>query len=197
MPAARDHFQRAVEFFDAGQSGDYSAYLVQNAPNILVGALLRLGYPLTALRRGQELLTAARRTSDPRSLAVALNSYGLHHVVLRDTEGVGERADELLSIATEHEMRLFLLPGAFFRGWAIAAAGRGEEGLAEMRRSISDPLVAELISTALMLVALAETYGKNGRAKEGLELVARGLATAEQTGLRLTEAELHRSKVSC
>ena len=36
------------------------------------------------------------------------------------------------------------------------------------------------------------TSGKNGRVEEGLALVAEGLATAEQTGMRLAEAELHR-----
>ena len=45
-----------------------------------------------------------------------------------------------------------------------------------------------------MLVALAETCGKNGRAEEGLDLVAEGLATAEQTGQTVAEAELHRLK---
>jgi predicted ATPase len=107
---------------------------------------------------------------------------------------VAERADELLSIATEHGMAFNLIGATFFRGWAMAAAGRGEEGIAEMRRSISDPIVAQASSGALMLVALAETCGKNGRAEEGLDFVAKGLATAEQTGLRAAEAELHRIK---
>jgi predicted ATPase len=118
----------------------------------------------------------------------------MHHVVLRDTRRVAERADELLSIATEHEMPVNLIAATFFRGWAMAAAGQAEEGITEMRRSISDPMIAELTSTALMLVALAETCGKNRRAEEGLEFVARGLATAEQTGLRANEAELYRLK---
>ena len=48
--------------------------------------------------------------------------------------------------------------------------------------------------TTTWLVALAETCGKNGRAEEGLALVAEGLARAEQTGQRLAEAELHRLK---
>ena len=76
----------------------------------------------------------------------------------------------------------------------MAAAGRSEEGIAEMRRSISHPMIAEAAVRALMLVALAETCGKNGRAQEGLDLVAQGLATAEQIGLRVEEAELHRLK---
>jgi hypothetical protein len=80
----------------------------------------------------------------------------------------------------------------FFRGRALAAAGRVEEGIAEMRRIVSDPRAAQLAVTALWLVALAETCGENGRAQEGLDLVTTGLVTVEQTGLGA--AELHRLK---
>ncbi len=194
FPAAREHLECAVELFGAGPSRNWGAYFAQNAPGLLVGALVILGYPLTALSRAHQLLAAARRSSDPYSVGTALFNDGLHHLLLRDTRMVAEQADELLSIATEHEMPINLIAATFFRGWAMAAAGRGEEGIAEMRRSISDPMVAQASATAMMLVALAETCGKNGRAEEGLDLVAKGLATAEQTGLRAAEAELHRLK---
>ena len=194
FPAAREQFERAVELFAAGPSSNLGAYFAQNSPNILVFVLEVLGYPSTALTRARDLLAAARRSSDPHSIAIALFSYGMHHMVLRDTHMVAERADELMSIATEYEMPMNLLAATFFRSWAMADAGRGEEGIAEMLRSISDPMAAQTASTALMLVALAETCGKHGRAEEGLDLVAEGLATAEQAGLRVNEAELHRLK---
>ncbi len=195
FPAAREHFESAVELFAAGPSRDYVAYFSQNAPNILIGTLVILGYPSTPLSRAHELLAAARRSSDPNSIATALFSYGIHHVLLRDPRMVEERADELLSISTEHEMPVYyLIAATFFRGWAMAAAARAEEGIAEMRRSISDPMIAEAAAPALLLVALAETCGKNGRAEDGLDLVAKGLATGEQTGMRVAEAELHRLK---
>ena len=118
----------------------------------------------------------------------------MHHLVLRDARTVAERADEMLSISPSTKCRSIAIVATFFRGWAMAAAGRGEEGIAEMRRSVSDPIVAEAPSTAVRLAALAETCGKSGRVEEGLDLVAEGLATAEHTGLRLAEAELHRLK---
>jgi tetratricopeptide (TPR) repeat protein len=194
FPAAREHFERAVELFGASPFRNLGAYFAQNAPNVLVAILEILGYPSTALSRGYQLLATARRSSDPNSIATALFSYGMHHVFLRDTRKVTERADELLSIATEDGMAFDLIWATFFRGWAMAAAGRGEEGIAEMRQSISDPMVAQALSTALMVVALAEACGKNGRVEVGLDLVAKGLATAEQTDLRAAEAELYRIK---
>jgi predicted ATPase len=117
----------------------------------------------------------------------------MHHLLLRDTSMVAERADELLSLSIQHEMRVFLIAATFFRGWALAATGRGEEGIAEMRRSIPEAMVSgALVWPALILPAFVESCGKSGRVHEGLDWVAKGLATAEQTGLRLVEAELHR-----
>src|SRR5712692_3597108 len=43
FPAAREHFERAVELFATGPSHDFVAYLAQNASNILVAALVILG----------------------------------------------------------------------------------------------------------------------------------------------------------
>jgi tetratricopeptide (TPR) repeat protein len=193
-PAGRENLERAVELLGAGPSRNYGAYFAQTAPRLLVGVLATLGYPLTALSRANELLAAARQRSDPYSIANALLGDVSNHVALRDARMVAQRADEMLSIATEYEMPLHLILATFLRGWAMAASGRGEEGIAEMRRSISDPVIAEALSTAGMLVALAEACGKYGRAQEGLDLVAKGLATAEQTGLRLAEPELYKVK---
>jgi tetratricopeptide (TPR) repeat protein len=192
--SAREHFERAVELFAAGSSRSYGAFFYQIARAILCGTLLVLGYPETSIRKRDELLADARRSADPSSIAYALVGDLLNHVVLRDTRTVAERADEMLSIATEHGLVLHMLVAPLFRGWAMAAAGRGEEGIAVMRQTISHPMVAEASSTALVLVALAETCGRNGRAEEGLDWVAKGLARAEQIGLRTTEAELHRVK---
>ena len=50
------------------------------------------------------------------------------------------------------------------------------------------------MSPALMLTTFAESCGKSGSLEEGLDWVAKGLTIAEQTGLRATEAELHRLK---
>jgi predicted ATPase len=118
----------------------------------------------------------------------------MHNLLLRDNRMRAERAEELLSIATEHEMPGHLVLATFFRGSAMVAAGRIEEGIAEMRRSISDPIVAAAMSSSDMLVKLAKTCGENGHVKEGLDLVTEGLVTAEQTGVRLAEEELHRIK---
>ncbi len=56
-----------------------------------------------ALSRSDELLAAARRSSDPYSMATALHLDSLHYLLARDSPMVAERAKEMLSIAAEHE----------------------------------------------------------------------------------------------
>jgi adenylate cyclase len=194
LPAAREHLERAIELFGRGPARNYDAYFAQGAANVYVYVLVQLGYPSTARTRADELIAAAWRSSDPYWLATALFLDGVRHLVLRDTRMVAERAEEILSIATVYTMPTNLIAATFFRGWVMAVSGRGEEGLAEMRRSLSDPRLAVTMGLATLRTVLAETCGKLGRAEEGLDLVAKGLATVEQTGQRSAEAELYRLK---
>jgi adenylate cyclase len=194
FPAAREHFERAAKLRGRGPTDYYGDYFAQNAPNILCAVLIILGYPSTALARADEFWAAARRSSDPNSSAIHLFSYCMHHFLIRDTWMVAEHANELLSLAIEHEMRANQLGATFFRGWTSAVAGRYEDGIDEMRQSLSDRIAAGLASSALMLPGLAETCSQQGDVEEGLELVAKGILRIEQEGLRLTEAELYRLK---
>jgi tetratricopeptide (TPR) repeat protein len=191
FPAAREHLERAVELSGAGPFRNYLALFAQAAPNILGEILIILGYPSTGLSRTHELLAAARQSCDPFSLASALVNDCMRHLLLRDTRMMAERADELFSIATENEIPRHSIYATFFRAWAMAAAGRGDEGIAGMRRSISDPAVAESPIRLPFFWVLAEICGKNARIEEGLDLATKGLAAAEQSGER---AEPHRLK---
>jgi predicted ATPase len=194
LPTAREHLERAVYLYGANPTRNFAAYCAQAAANVHVAVLLNLGYISAARTSAHELLTAARRSADPYRVATALFLDGLNYLVLRDPRMVAERADEILSIATANEMPSNFIVAKAFRGWAMAVAGRSEEGIAEMRRGISDPRVVRAMGRAMMRVVLAETYGKHGRAEEGLDLVHEGLATAEQTGQSAMESELHRLK---
>jgi predicted ATPase len=195
FPAARELFERA-EVFDAGLSRNVSASFIAFAPGVastmLVSVLVILGYPMTALGRANALLETARRSSDPVSTNNAFIADSMRHLLLRETRMVAARADEMLSIATEHENNFIFNLAIFFRGWATALAGRAAEGISEMQRSIAE--LPQAVAAALLLVALAETCGNNGRAEQGLHLLDQRLATADQTSETVSEAELHRVK---
>jgi adenylate cyclase len=194
FPAAREDFERAVQLFAGTSSPHHFVFLAHYAPKVLVGVLVMLGYPSTALSRVEQLMLSAQSNSDVYSIAEALDTDCMCRVMLRDGRMVAQRAEELLSFAAEYQMPLISVSGRFFRGWAMAAAGQAEYGIAEMRPSVSDPTIAEGSFPALLLTLLAEACLKSGRVEEGLDLVARGLATAEQSGLRIAEAELYRLK---
>ncbi len=194
FPQAREHMERAIDLSGTGPTRNFVAYFAQGAAYVHPVVLLNLGYLSTALAKGLELLAAARESADPYWIATALFMDGLEYLMLRDTRMVAQRADEILSITTGFEMPLNLIAAGYFRGWAMAAAGRGDDGIAEMRRSISDPRLARAMGRAMMRVPLAETYVKYARVEEGLDLVAEGLTTSEQTGQSAHDAELHRIK---
>jgi hypothetical protein len=146
FPAARENLQRAVELFDCGRplNDGILFEFARLARNMLVTALVILGYPSTALRKADDLLAAARRSDDPNLVANALFTNNVHRILLRDIRMVAEQADKMLSIASEHAISFYNLNAAnFFRAWAVAAAGRGEEGIEELRRITADPLVTE------------------------------------------------------
>jgi predicted ATPase len=176
-----------------GSTRHFAAYSAQGAASLHAAVLLNLGYPGTARAHFDAFLAGARRSSDPYWLGTALFLDGLHHLVLRDARTVAERADEIVSLASSYPMATNLVAASFFRGWAMAVVGRAE-GIAEMRRSLSDPRLAGAMGPAMLRTVLAETYCKHARAEEGLDLTAKGLAIAEQTGLRVAEAELYRVK---
>jgi tetratricopeptide (TPR) repeat protein len=195
FPAAREHLERAVELLRADSSVTDGAIFVQSVPQVYLGTLMILGYLSKAYSKTSEWLAAARSSSDTGSIGDALTAELMHHVLLRDTHMVAERTDEMLAYASEHSVAFYnVVFATFARAWAVASAGRVEEGMAEMRRSLSDPRVAESMIAASMVIALAEACGKSERFKEGLDLVNEGLATSERIGLRANEAELHRLK---
>jgi predicted ATPase len=92
-------------------------------------------------------------------------------------------------ISTEHGMHFYAAVAAFFRGWALADGGRGQEGLAEMLRAL--PALEGFAATTDVYAHLADSYRKNRRPEEGLTIVATALRETERGGERTFEPELY------
>ncbi len=182
---AREHLERALEFPERarGVAGEI-------APSILPTVLLLLGFPAAAIGKGRDSVASARELPEPVSLARALVNDSMRHALLRDSRIALERAEEVLSIATRHEVPFYEGRAHFCRGWAMAAAGQGEEGIAEMQRSVAAFASAGAL-VPLFLAMLAESLGRNGHPAEALATVADALARVEQTGERMAEAGLY------
>ena len=140
FPAAREHPECAIELLDAAPSSGGGTIFPLMVRDLLAAALTILGFLSTALKRNGEWLIHARLESDSNSIASALSSGLMYQIVLRDSHMVAERANELLSLAAEHGVAFYnSIIANFAHGWAKASVGRAEEGMAEMRRIISDP----------------------------------------------------------
>ncbi len=93
---------------------------------------------------------------------------------------------------TEQGFGRLLGSTTFTRGWALAAQGRHEEGMVQMRQGLAARrAMGAWQSEAEFLVRLGEAYGRIGQAEEGLRLLAEALAVVDKGDLWY-EAELHR-----
>src|SRR3984957_16650848 len=104
-----------------------------------------------------------------------------------------QRASERSRITREHELTMYGAFGAFLESWAIDAGDAPGGGLADMRRAVDELREQNvLLFDGLLKIALAEAEARAGDSDRAVALVDEGLATAERTGYRAFEAELHR-----
>ncbi len=161
--------------------------------------LLLLGYPAASLTKGLKSLDWARLQPDPISLTRTLTNEAIRQVLLRDGRTAIERAQEVLALAARPEMAFYgahlitVARANFCRGWVMVTAQQDEDGIAEMRRSLSSFATAGAL-VPLFIALLGDCYARLGRPEEGLSAIAEGLARSAETGEGLAEAELHRVK---
>src|SRR5207245_7261395 len=96
-----------------------------------------LGYPDQARRRIDEALALARELSQPYSLAFAL-FFAVWLFQLRgEVRATQERAEALMTLSSEQGFPFWEIIGTRFRSWALAAQGQQEEGIAQVRQSLT------------------------------------------------------------
>jgi hypothetical protein len=78
--------------------------------------LFCLGYPDQALARSNAAIAEERKLAHPRSLAVSL-TYGSRLLSLvGDDAALGERADQVIAVATEQGFPVWCAAGTIYRG---------------------------------------------------------------------------------
>jgi class 3 adenylate cyclase/predicted ATPase len=153
-----------------------------------------LGYPDQALTRSQAMLTYARELQHAFSLARALHDVMTLYKLRGESDATQEWAEASLAINTEQGFGQNLGAAMFTRGWALAAQGWHEEGIAQMRQGqAARRAVGTGVTLAEYSARLGEAYGRIGQAEEALCLLDEALAVMDK-GDRWYEAELHRIK---
>jgi predicted ATPase len=194
---ARTHLEAAMARYDSQQHSSLLLGTPQD-PGVsslcyLAWCLWLLGYPDQALQKSNEAMALAREQLHPFSLANALFFTAIVRRCRREEQGIQELAEALIALSTQHEFAFALAAGTFFRGWALARQGRGEEGIAQMHRSITTTRATRArLGQPGLLGLLAEAYAAEGQVKEGLALLTEALDAIHRNGERLHEAELYR-----
>jgi class 3 adenylate cyclase/predicted ATPase len=194
---AREHLEEVSALYDPQQHRSYGSLLDPGESCLSYAAwvLWFLGHPDQALQRSHEALTLAQELSHPFSLAHALNYAAVLHQLRREGQAAQERAEAGIALSTEQGFPHWLALGTSWRGWALAAQGEAEEGIAQIRQGLAAvrAMGAELAGPTY-LALLAEAYGTAGQVEGGLVVLAEALDAVAKTGERYYEAELYRLK---
>jgi predicted ATPase len=198
LTSARPHLAEAIALCDPQQHPRCSVkayYPRVECLSYTAGTLWHLGYPDQALQRSREAVAVAEGLSRPHLLAYALGAAALFHSFRREELLARERAEEAITVSTEHGFPFWLGYGTTVRGWALAEQGQVEEGITQMQQGLAAfRALRSGVHLPYFLARLAEAYRQGEQAEEGLTVLDEALAVVGQTGERVNEAELYRLK---
>jgi class 3 adenylate cyclase/predicted ATPase len=198
LSQAHAHLDQGIRLYDPQQHHALAFRYGNRDPGVAGLAaggwtLWLLGYPEQALERANAALTLAQHLEHPYTLARGLYWTALLHQWRREWQVVSERAETMITVATEHQVALMLAQGPIMRGWALAMQGQGAEGLTQLRQGLDAYRAtgAEFYRPHFLSM-LAEVHRSLGQPAAGLTALREALALVETTGERYYEAELHR-----
>ncbi len=152
-----------------------------------------LGEADQAKRWSERALELGRADGHPYSLGYALGFGATVHLLRREPAACMTLADEAIDLAQTQRFPLIEWVTRVARGWAAAASGRVEEGLAEVDQG------AALLGTTGLLVGgpmvwamIAEVRELAGRVDAALEAVDQGLQLGRRRGQHYWDPELRR-----
>jgi predicted ATPase len=156
-------------------------------------ALWGLGYPDQALHQSQEAVTLAQQPPVPSNLAFTLHFAACLRQLRREAHEAERLAAATMTLATDYELGHWLGQSTIIYGWAVAAQGQREAGLAYLRQGLTamDATGSELLRP-YYLALLAAVYGDIGQPTAGQAILAEAWALVDKNGERWYAAELHR-----
>ena len=153
------------------------------------------GFPDQALAWSNAAITEARELAHPPSVAVGLTFGARLLSLVGDNAALGERTDQLFSLAIEQGFPFWRAEGTTFRGWVKVKNGDVAEGMSLLHSGSSAYRASGAVTMMPgFLALLAGACETAGRVEEGLTLLDEGLQLVERTGERQFAAELNRYK---
>ena len=195
LTSARTHMEQAIALYDPQKHPRSTFNTADPRVDCLSYAswtLWYLGYPDQALKRSHEALALAEGLSHPFSLTYALGCAALFHLLRREGPLARERAEAVITLATEQGFPFWLAFGTMMRGWALAEQGQVEEGIAQMRQGLAAWAMGQTVPT--VSCPAGRGVWKSGTGRGRADVLAEALAVVDKTGERVNEAELYRLK---
>jgi predicted ATPase len=156
-------------------------------------ALWYRGYPDQALERMNEALRLAQALSHRISWSACLNFAARVAQFRGEPSMARARAEASILHSTEQGFTYWLAEATILKGWTLAEAGQGAEGLTQMCEGLAASAATGARLWRLYYLALmAETHSKVERVEDGLADLAEALDLVQSTGEREHEAELYR-----
>jgi len=199
--SCRAHAEQGIALYDIDEHRAHASIYGGHDAGVccretLAIALWLLGYPDQAVQKNQDAVGLAQELSHPFSLVLALHSSTAVRQHRREPRFTQERAEAMIAVCTEHGVSPeYFAVGTIRRGWAVAAEGRPEEGIADIQQGLTAlQAMGAKRSRSHHLAVLAEVYEQTGQADQGLNALAEALELVEKTDERWWESEVHRLK---
>jgi class 3 adenylate cyclase/tetratricopeptide (TPR) repeat protein len=195
LEPALAHYRSSFEMFDPHQQ------LVRDWPGSHPGVLCQsylaliswmLGYPDRSLDELRAAVRSAETLGHAFTLAQTLHYAALVHIFLYEASAAADYAERALRICEEQRIAQYHPYALCERGWALAASGESEKGLAQIGQGVDGIGLGTL--QHMMLALQADAQLAIGKPEAALASVAAGLEAVEKTGGAPLEAELHRLK---
>jgi adenylate cyclase len=155
-------------------------------------ALWLLGYPDTARQQCGRALEMSLGLS-PTTQAVAPHFAAMVNQLCGNHARAGEFADRAIAVSREHGLSFWMAGGTVLCGWALAAAGQYEEGLAKLRQGLADwHMTGSVTYETYYLGLLADVLTAMQQFDEARQVLDEALALVERTEERFFEPELYR-----
>jgi class 3 adenylate cyclase/predicted ATPase len=194
LATARPHLEEGMRLYDPQRHRAHSALYTGHDPgvccrNSAAWSLWLLGYPDQSLASSQAALALAHQLAHPLSLTLALSWAAVLHHWRREAPRTQAHAEAAMTIATDQGFPQQIVRAMLLRGWALAASGHGEEGIAQIQQGLAAYQATGSARERLYyMTLLAEASAQVGQTTEGLEAVA----TLAKSEAHWWEAELYR-----
>ncbi len=194
LARARVHLDAALDGYDVAAHAPLD-YSFGDDPVVLALSysawlLWFQGQSDAAVHCAERAMQKGRELQHPPSHAFALSYTAVLHQLRGDPKAAIATTDELLALAEEEALPLWLSLGRIVRGWAWGAEGKGEDGVAELRAGLDGwEATGSDLGRPHFLGLLAEALGRVGGLDEGLELLETAGQVIHRTGQHVFEPE--------